>query len=220
MVKADPRTVVLILIANICSQFKYMHSSCKVWIAKQKALENMHSGLISLLPFGDLGGWSLVETRFTMVKDIDAMLERLKFLEEESVQVISTNVVNNFQSFETWAVGKIMVEEKSNREVMYKVFKLLWFTKEEVNFVALKEDAIIVKFGCLEDRSRTFNLMPWLFDNFLFAMMPFIKGKDIDTYEFNLSPFWLRVYNIPLEYMDRQTALDVGNAIGKLVAID
>ncbi|MBA0871711.1 hypothetical protein Goshw_029170 [Gossypium schwendimanii] len=98
-----------------------------------------------------------------MAEDINAMLERLNFLEEE-------------------------------------VFRLLCFTKEEVNFVAMKEGAIIVKFGCLEDRSRILNLMPWLFDKCLFAMMSFIKGKDIDTYEFNLSSFWLRVYNIPLEH--------------------
>ncbi|KAG8489184.1 hypothetical protein CXB51_017232 [Gossypium anomalum] len=113
-----------------------------------------------------------------------------------------------------------MAKEKLNREVMYKVFRTLWFTKKEVNFVTLNDEAIIVKFGCLEDRSRILNLMPWLFDNCLFPMMPFVKGKAIDTYEFNMSPFWLRVFNISLELMDRQTALDVGKVIGKSVVID
>ncbi|KAK5846910.1 hypothetical protein PVK06_003211 [Gossypium arboreum] len=82
-----------------------------------------------------------------------------------------------------------MAEEKPNKEAMYRVFRSLWFTKEEVNFVALKDEAIIVKFGCLEDRSRILNLMPWLFDNCLFSMMPFIKDKEIDSYDFNISPF-------------------------------
>ncbi|KAG8499308.1 hypothetical protein CXB51_005818 [Gossypium anomalum] len=86
---------------------------------------------------------------------------------------------------------------------MYRVFRSLWFTKEELNFVALKDEAIIIKFGCLEDKSRILNLMPWLFENYLFSMMPF-----------------LRIYNISLEYMDRQIALDVGKSIGELVAID
>ncbi|KAH1128708.1 hypothetical protein J1N35_000086 [Gossypium stocksii] len=113
-----------------------------------------------------------------------------EFSEEESVQVISPNAVNNFQGFEAWAVGRIMAKEKLNREAMYRVFRSLWFMKEEVNFVALNEDAIIVKFGCLEDRSRILNLMPWLFDSCLFAIMPFIK------------------------------VLDTSNAIGKLAAID
>ncbi|PPR97341.1 hypothetical protein GOBAR_AA23334 [Gossypium barbadense] len=46
IVKADPRTSMSVLIANICSQLRYTPSYCKAWIAKQKALEKMHSGLL------------------------------------------------------------------------------------------------------------------------------------------------------------------------------
>ncbi|MBA0582353.1 hypothetical protein Gorai_024504 [Gossypium raimondii] len=45
-----------------------------------------------------------------MAEDINGMLERLKFLEEESVQVINTDAVNNFQGFKAWAMGRIMVD--------------------------------------------------------------------------------------------------------------
>ncbi|MBA0772015.1 hypothetical protein Gotri_007459, partial [Gossypium trilobum] len=38
-----------------------------------------------------------------------------------------------------------MAKEKINKEAMYRVFKLLWFTKE-VSFVALNEEVILVKF--------------------------------------------------------------------------
>lgn len=70
--------------------------------------------------------------RATMVDNINALLERLKFSEEESKQVISSNVKNNFQGFESWVVGKIMADKKLNREAMYRVFRALWFIKEEV----------------------------------------------------------------------------------------
>ncbi|MFQ6648499.1 hypothetical protein Gotur_021901 [Gossypium turneri] len=43
-VKADPRTSMPVLIVNIRSQMGYMPSYRKAWIAKQKALEKMHSG--------------------------------------------------------------------------------------------------------------------------------------------------------------------------------
>ncbi|PPR99732.1 hypothetical protein GOBAR_AA20934 [Gossypium barbadense] len=95
---------------------------------------------------------------------------------------------NNMQGFESWAVGKIMVTEIPNREAMYRVFCSLWYTKEEVDFEALKEGVVI--------------------------------GKGFGLYDFRMSPFWLRVYNLPLEFMDRQMAVDVGNALGELVAID
>ncbi|XP_052886906.1 uncharacterized protein LOC128295383 [Gossypium arboreum] len=44
MVKADPRTLVPVLIANICSQLRYTSSYRKAWITKQKALEKIHGG--------------------------------------------------------------------------------------------------------------------------------------------------------------------------------
>ncbi|KAH1038810.1 hypothetical protein J1N35_040553 [Gossypium stocksii] len=44
MVKVDPTTAMLVLIANICSKFKYTSSYHNVWIAKQTVLEKMHSG--------------------------------------------------------------------------------------------------------------------------------------------------------------------------------
>ncbi|KAK5819926.1 hypothetical protein PVK06_024960 [Gossypium arboreum] len=87
----------------------------------------------------------------TMTEEINELLERLNFSEEEAGQIISTNGDKNIQGFESWAVGKIMASEVPNRE---------------------------------------------------------------------LSPFWLRIYNIPIELMDRQLALDVGNAIEELVVID
>ncbi|MBA0598030.1 hypothetical protein Gorai_007810, partial [Gossypium raimondii] len=139
-------------------------------------------------------GW-LMEERSdfnvtSMTEEINDLLDRLKFLEEESTQVIYNIDTHSACGFKSWAVGKIMATEIPNREAMYRVFISLWFTKEEVDFVAC-----------------------------LFSMLPFEKGKEIESYEFWWSPFWLRIYNFPLELMDRQMALDVGNALGELVAI-
>ncbi|MBA0817641.1 hypothetical protein Gohar_019698, partial [Gossypium harknessii] len=116
-----------------------------------------------------------------MADDKNELLERLNFSEEEPIRVISTkrNEVNT-QGYEAWAVGKIMVKEKINREAMYQVLKLLWFTKEDVSFVALNGGVML----------------------------------------FNITPLWIRIYNIPLEQIDRQVAIDVGKAIGEVVAID
>ncbi|PPS04087.1 hypothetical protein GOBAR_AA16575 [Gossypium barbadense] len=155
-----------------------------------------------------------------LMEEINELLEKLKFSEDESVQVISTNGNKEIQGLESWVVGKIMATETPNKEAMYRVFHSLWYTKEEVDFVALKEGVVIVKFGCLEDQSRILNLSPWLFDRCLFSMLPFEKRKSFALYDFRMSPFWLRVYNLPLDFMDRQMAIDVGNALGELMAID
>ncbi|PPR96064.1 hypothetical protein GOBAR_AA24607 [Gossypium barbadense] len=155
-----------------------------------------------------------------MADDINDLLKNLKFSEEKSVRVISSNIVYDYQGFEAWAVGKIITMEKPNREAICRVLRSLRFTKYEVNFMALNEEVILIKFRYVEHRNRILNLMPYLFDNCLFAMLPFIKDKELETYEFNISPFWIRIYNILLEYMDRKITMEVGKVIGEFVAID
>ncbi|KAK5818114.1 hypothetical protein PVK06_023045 [Gossypium arboreum] len=155
-----------------------------------------------------------------MVEDINALFERLNFSEEEAIKVVSSKVKSlKIQGYEALAIGKIMSDERVNKNVMYRVLKSLWFTKEEVNFVELKEGVFLVEFGVIEDRARILNLSLWLFDQCLFAMLPYVKDQGLDSYAFNFMLFWVRIFNIPLEYMDRQVALDVGKAIGNVVAI-
>ncbi|MBA0877059.1 hypothetical protein Goshw_007085 [Gossypium schwendimanii] len=103
---------------------------------------------------------------------------------------------------------------------MYKVLKSIWFTNDEVCFVALNEEVFLVKFESIEDRMRIMSMMPWLFNQCLFVMLPFIKVQELDGYDFNINLFWIRIFNIPLEQMDRQMAIEVGKAIGDVVAIN
>ncbi|XP_016707059.1 uncharacterized protein [Gossypium hirsutum] len=64
-VKADPRTSVLVLIANIRSQLRYTPSYCKAWIAKQKALEKMHGGWDA--SYNEVWQWCQVLERYVQV---------------------------------------------------------------------------------------------------------------------------------------------------------
>ncbi|MBA0603155.1 hypothetical protein Gorai_003310 [Gossypium raimondii] len=51
-------------------------------------------------------------------------------------------------------------------------------------------------------------------------MVPYSKDKIMEEYDFNHTPFWVRIANIPMEYMDRDMAMEVGSAIGEVLAID
>ncbi|KAK5812559.1 hypothetical protein PVK06_027994 [Gossypium arboreum] len=61
-VKADPRISVPVLIANICNQMGYTPSYRKAWIAKQKALEKMHSGWDA--SYNEIWQWCQVLERY------------------------------------------------------------------------------------------------------------------------------------------------------------
>ncbi|KAK5771718.1 hypothetical protein PVK06_047958 [Gossypium arboreum] len=69
--KANPKTSVPVLIANIHSQLKYMPSYRKVWIAKQKALENMHGRWDA--SYNEVWQWCQVMKRYVpgCITDLD-----------------------------------------------------------------------------------------------------------------------------------------------------
>ncbi|TYH01825.1 hypothetical protein ES288_A09G090400v1 [Gossypium darwinii] len=95
-----------------------------------------------------------------MEEDLNSLLEKLKFSKEETTKIVSTNLdYNNTQGFEAWAIGKLWSIEKVNREAMYQVFKSIWYTKEEANFVAMKGVSFVM-FENVEDRKRILNLSP------------------------------------------------------------
>ncbi|KAA3473566.1 reverse transcriptase [Gossypium australe] len=112
---------------------------------------------------------------------INELLASLTFSEDESKRVVSnTRLDSEAQSYEAWAVGKLMSKRKANKKAMYQVLKSLWFTKELVYFVAMTE------------------------------------GQKMEDYVFHIVPFWIRVYNIPFEGIDRQVAINVGEVVGEL----
>ncbi|KAH1046938.1 hypothetical protein J1N35_037722, partial [Gossypium stocksii] len=64
MVKESPRIIVSVLIANIRSQFNYTPLYCKVWIAKQKALNNMQNGWVT--SYNEVWQWYQVLERHVL----------------------------------------------------------------------------------------------------------------------------------------------------------
>ncbi|MBA0553947.1 hypothetical protein Golob_013083, partial [Gossypium lobatum] len=86
-----------------------------------------------------------------MAEDLNELLENLTFSKEESKRVFGSNRFStNPKGYEAWAIGKIMTNERINKEAMYRVLRSLWFTKEEVNFVELRDKVILVKFGVID----------------------------------------------------------------------
>ncbi|PPS19209.1 hypothetical protein GOBAR_AA01364 [Gossypium barbadense] len=90
-----------------------------------------------------------------MVEDINALFERLNFSEEEAIKVVSSKVKSlKIQGYEAWAIGKIMSDERVNKNAMYRVLKSLWFTKEEVALDVGKAIGNVVAIGWQDNDRR------------------------------------------------------------------
>lgn len=111
-----------------------------------------------------------------MEEEIREMLAKLKFSNEVARKIFKINEQSiGMTSYEAWAVGKLMMKEKVNKEVMYKVLRSLCFTNEWVNFVEVDVEYFLVKFGTVKDHARILNLAPWFFDQHILALMSYVK---------------------------------------------
>lgn len=62
--------------------------------------------------------------------------------------------------YEAWTVGKILSEEKINKEAVYRVLHFLWFTKDPISFLEMEEGLFLVKFGIVDEWERILNMAP------------------------------------------------------------
>lgn len=85
--------------------------------------------------------------------------------------------------------------------------------EEEVTVDVDKED-IADTTNRLSDRNRVFRTGPWYFDKFLLVLelvSALVKPSDM---AFNIVPFWLHFYDLPLACMNVTMAKKLGNAVG------
>jgi hypothetical protein len=59
-----------------------------------------------------------------------------------------------------------------------------------------------------------------MFDGEALVMEDFVTSKTLDEYEFSRIPIWIRVGNLPLGSLDKDTGELVGNMVGEFVEAD
>ena len=68
--------------------------------------------------------------------------------------------------------------------------------------------------GCVRDGC------PWVFDNNLMLFLHWMHGTQLDKVDFSLSPFWIRIGGLPLDFETREFGLKVGRHFIDLLKID
>ncbi|MBA0860395.1 hypothetical protein Goshw_017260 [Gossypium schwendimanii] len=157
-----------------------------------------------------------------MADETNHLLKRLTLTDAEGEEV-SFGIKDEFSvqlGSENWAVGKLITDGAFNRDALVRVFKNVWYTDDEVTFIYLNSNTLLVKFGSKEDKKKIMDLEPWSFDKMLFVLKDYEPSFSPRDYDFSLVPFWIRFYNLPLGWVNRLAALMLGGAVGEVMAID
>ncbi|KAK8684392.1 hypothetical protein V6N13_040422 [Hibiscus sabdariffa] len=129
-----------------------------------------------------------------MDSELLAAVDNLQFTEEESATVI-TDAITTDEDTSSWLIGSVITQKVVDGEATIRIFRSVWKHKNIYGITKLRNDD-------------------------LFAIEPYNPEWRADDYVFRYLPIWIRVYKLPLQAMNGEMGLRLGNCIGKALGVD
>ncbi|KAL0013704.1 hypothetical protein SO802_000773 [Lithocarpus litseifolius] len=136
---------------------------------------------------------------------MDASLEELwkKFtLSEEEKVVLSVNAQDVAQSKEQAQFSllfKLQTNREFNKEAFKSTIQQLWRGSQRVSIKEVGNNLFLAIFDTKEHMNDILDRSPWSFDKRLVMLKCFTNDVSSENVTFQRSPFWIRVFNIPIK---------------------
>ena len=95
-----------------------------------------------------------------------------------------------------------------------------WRTSKSVQIVDLKENIFLFKFACEGDKKRILELGPWNIEGFPLILKMWHQNLSVEDMDFSSIPIWIQVHNLPIEYMSKENAEEIGALVGEVIEVD
>ena len=79
---------------------------------------------------------------------------------------------------------------------------------------------ISFKFVVEGDRRKVIELGPWNIERFPLILKPWDQKLQVRDIDFSFIQLWVQVHNLPIEYMSKENAENIGALLGKVLEVD
>jgi hypothetical protein len=150
---------------------------------------------------------------------VESMLRKLQIAEKKKCVTLgrasSRQKVNPNQ-----AIGKVLSERVAHVDVLKQTLGKIWCQRDGTQCKELRQNTFLFTFGQVSGKRRALEEGPWLVGKDLLVIEDFVEDKTLDEYEFRFFPIWVRVSNLPLGRMNRETGELIGKAMGDWEEVD
>ncbi|KAL4272949.1 hypothetical protein GQ457_13G013230 [Hibiscus cannabinus] len=155
-------------------------------------------------------------------KELAKQIEGLHFTEEElkGVDEIEELDKDPIEGEEKWVVGKLISPRIVDDPQLIRVYFSVWKKHPLEEATSLGPNMFLFKFKKEEDKDFVLGRCPWTFDGELLALKSFDRLLTPKEYDFHPLPIWVRIYDVPLGYMNSKADEAIGNNFGKHIATD
>lgn len=139
--------------------------------------------------------------------------------DEEPLQIERTTHPND-HTISLCLLGKLWTSRSYNIFGLMETMKKLWSPRQGMVCRELGNNLISFQFNAKRDLERVLAMEPWHFNKHVLVLKP-VKG-DIQPsmIEFNKTPFWMRLYDVPMIGRTDSTIRQIASRFGEFLELD
>ena len=150
------------------------------------------------------------------------MWKKLTFTEEEDTGIEldsrSTSVARKVGKY--CAVMKILSQRSINVDALRKNLRMLWKPNKGVQISEIEEELFLVEFGDENDKKKVLDMCPWSYEKQVILIQEYIGELTPKEIEVKWAPFWVQIYNLPLNSRTKETGWAIGSCLGSVLDVD
>ncbi|GMN44875.1 hypothetical protein TIFTF001_014061 [Ficus carica] len=155
---------------------------------------------------------------------MDEMLGRLSSFsiteEEASVIGIPDEVIEKGRKEASFGLmGEVLSSKPFNKGSVMSTMIKLWAADGDLSAQVIDRDIFLFSFKKEQDRARVLAMEPWSFNKSLMLLKTVNGDETLRWDSWNLTCFWIRVYNLPYDGMIREIGEKFGNGIGRFLDV-
>uniref|UniRef100_A0A803LNC7 Reverse transcriptase zinc-binding domain-containing protein n=1 Tax=Chenopodium quinoa TaxID=63459 RepID=A0A803LNC7_CHEQI len=117
-------------------------------------------------------------------------------------------------------VAKLLTVRSYNFDAMQRTLKRIWALKHDVVFRKIENNLFIIQFIHWRDKEKVLDGAPWNFDNQLLLLGEIHGDEQPDSIELKFYPFWIRLYNLPLDSRSDTDIKTIADKIGAVLEVE
>lgn len=117
-------------------------------------------------------------------------------------------------------LGKLFTARSYNTFGLMETMKKLWCPTQGMVCRELGDNLVSFQFKCKRDMDRVLGMAPWQFNKHILVLKKISEEVQPSMMKFDSTPFWIRLYDVPLRGRNKQVIHQIGSRFGEVEEID
>ena len=157
-----------------------------------------------------------------MAEELERLWSKLSFIEEEGegIEIDSKCTKAAREIGRNCVLMKILAHKSINIEALRKNMRMLWKPNKSVQISEVDEELFLAEFGDGKDKKKVMDMCPWSYEKQLVLLQEFDGKLTPKEAEIRWAPFWVQIFNLPLNCRTKEIGLTIGTKLGEVLEID